>query len=118
MKLFRFDPEAGREIGEYGSSGLTISRVVHLLEGATVNCAYLAANGMIGYHQAAASQLFLVVQGEGWVRGESPDRMPIRAGQAAFWGKGEWHESATEIGMTAIIIEGIDVDPAELMPPV
>ena len=50
--------------------------------------------------------LFLVVQGEGWVHGEESDRTRIRAYQAAYWEKGEWHESGTETGMTAIIIEG------------
>jgi len=50
-------------------------------------------------------QLFLVVQGEGWVRGESPETRSITTGYAAFWEKDEWHESGTESGMTAIVIE-------------
>jgi hypothetical protein len=39
-------------------------------------------------------------------------------GQAAFWKKEEWHESGTETGMVAVIIEGVNFDPAKLMPPV
>ena len=118
MKLFRFDPDVGRTFGDYESSRFVISRVVHLLDEATIHCAYLDAKGKIGYHQTAGPQLLLVVQGEGWVRGKSPDKTAIRAGQAAFWEKGEWHESGTETGMTAVIIEGSDVNPAKLMPPV
>ena len=118
MKLFRFDPEVGRTIGDYQSSGFVISRVAHLFDEATINCAYLDSNGLIGYHQAVNSQLFLVIQGEGWVRGESPDKTSIQAGQAAYWNKAEWHESGTETGMIAMIIEGVDVDPTKLMPPV
>jgi len=117
MKIYRFDSEVGKSIDRYDSSGFTISRVVHLSGEAVVNCAYLEANGMIGYHQARVHQLFLVVQGEGWVRGASADRTSIKAGQAAYWEEGEWHESSTETGMTAIIIEGMNFDPAKLMPP-
>jgi quercetin dioxygenase-like cupin family protein len=118
MKLFRFDQETGISIDRYDSSGFVISRLVHLLDEAVVNCAYLEANGVIGYHQAAAPQLFLVVQGEGWVRGESTARIPIKATQAAYWEAGEWHESGTETGMTVIVIEATNFDPAKWMPPV
>jgi quercetin dioxygenase-like cupin family protein len=118
MKMFRFDPEAGRSIDRYNSSGFAISRVIHLPDEAVIHCAYLEANGVIGYHQATMSQLYLVVRGEGWVRAESPVRIPIRAGQAVYWEKDEYHESGTETGMTAIIIEGVNLDPAKSMPPV
>ncbi len=116
MKIFRFDPEVGKNIDRYKSSGFIISRVAHLSGEAFINCAYLSPQGSIGYHQATVPQLFLVVQGEGWVRGEAPDRTSIQAGQAVFWDEGEWHGSGTETGMTAIIIEGTNFDPAELMP--
>ena len=116
--MYRFDPEVGRSIDRYDSSGFVISRVAHLLDTAVVNCAYLDSGGIIGYHQATLPQLFLVVQGKGWVRGESAERSSIQAGQAALWEKGEWHESGTETRMTVIIIEGSKFDPAELMPPV
>ena len=116
MKIFRFDPEAGKSINDFNSSGLIISRVVQLFDEAIVSCAYLSTEGMIGYHQATIPQLFLVVQGEGWVRSETSDETSIKAGQAAYWGRGEWHESGTETGMTVIIIEGFNFDPAKLMP--
>jgi len=118
MKLFRFDLEVGRKIDQYKSSGFVISRIVHLPDKAGIHCAYLEPNGVIGYHQATVPQLFLVVQGEGWVRGESPERVSIQAGQAAYWDQDAWHESGTGTGMTVIIIEGVNVDPAKLMPPV
>lgn len=86
---------------------------------AVINCAYLEPNGVIGFHKATIPQLFLVVQGEGWVRGEAPEsRRPIKAGEAAFWDEGEWHESGTETGMVVILIEGEDIDPTKTMPPV
>jgi len=99
MKIFRFDSQVGKNIDRYNSSGFVIARVLHLFDEAAVNCAYLSSGGVIGSHQATIPQLFLVVQGEGWE-------------------KEEWHESGTETGMVAVIIEGVNFDPAKLMPPV
>lgn len=119
MKIFRFDPEVGRSIDAYHSSGFIISRIIHLFGESVLHCAYLKTQGVIGYHQATAPQLFLIVDGEGWVRGKTPEsRCSIKAGQAVFWEKGEWHESGTETGVMAIIIEGEDLDPTNTMPPV
>jgi quercetin dioxygenase-like cupin family protein len=117
MKIFRFDPEVGKSIDRFNSSGLIISRVVELFDEAVVSCAYLSTDGVIGYHQATIPQLFLVVHGEGWVRAENADKTSIKAGQAAYWEKGEWHESGTETGMIAVIIEGKQLNPAKSMPP-
>jgi quercetin dioxygenase-like cupin family protein len=116
MKIFRFDPEVGSTIDKFGSEMAIISRVVHLEDEAVIQCVYLRPNGKIGYHQAATQQLFLLVDGKGWVRGESDQKFTIKAGQAAFWEKDEWHESGTGTGMTAVIIEGVSIDPAKLMP--
>jgi len=118
MKIFRFDAQVGKSIDRYDSSGFVITGVLHLFDEAVINCAYLSSGGVIGYHQAADSQLFLVVRGEGWIRGEAPHKTSVKAGQAAFWEKEEWHESGTETGMLALIIEGANLDPAKLMPPV
>jgi quercetin dioxygenase-like cupin family protein len=117
MKIYRFDPEVGKKIEQFGSVKAIISRIVHLEDDAVVNCVYIRPHGKIGGHQAVTQQMFLLVEGKGWVRSEFGGKLTIREGQAIFWEKGEWHESGTETGMTAVIIEGINVDPAELMPP-
>ena len=36
---------------------------------------------------------------------------PIEAGEAAFWQAGEEHETKTEAGLTALIIEGDGLEP-------
>jgi hypothetical protein len=33
-------------------------------------------------------------------------RVPIAVGRAAFWGRGEEHETGTDTGLTAIVLEG------------
>jgi len=116
MQLYRFDREVGESIDRFESSGFVISKIVRVLDEATVNCAYLAPNGVIGFHQTTTDQLFVAVQGEGWVRGAEPERTPIKAGQIAYWQKDEWHESGTDTGLIAILIEGDQLDLSRLTP--
>jgi hypothetical protein len=75
-----------------------------------IHCAWLEPNGLIGYHQAGVPQMFLIVQGQGWVRGDAPKRTSIQAGQGVHWEQGEWHEAGTETGVIAIIIEDARFD--------
>jgi quercetin dioxygenase-like cupin family protein len=79
---------------------------------------YVEPNGVIGLHQTVGPQLFLFVRGKGWIRGRDERRAEIHAGQAVFWKSGEWHETGTEAGLVAIVIEGADLDPSALMPAV
>ena len=115
MKIFRFDPEVGQEIEQFGSVKAIIAKILHLDDEAAISSIYIRPNGKLGHHQAVTPQLFLLVQGDGWIRGETEEKVAFHEGQAIFWEQGEWHESGSENGMTAVIIEGIHIDPAELM---
>ena len=84
MKIFRFDSQVGKNINRHNSSGFVLARVLHLFDEAAVNCAYLSSGGRIGYHQATIPQLFLVVQGNGWVRGASSPKTPSKPGRLPF----------------------------------
>jgi quercetin dioxygenase-like cupin family protein len=116
MRTFSFGPEAGRYIDRYGSD-FRLSRLAHA-EGIHVACLYLGPGGSVGDHPAATYQLFAVIEGDGWVRGEGSERVPIRAGQAAFWQPGERHEAGTDVGMTALVVEtdALGGDPAAIDP--
>ncbi len=116
MKIFRFDSEVGHEIEKFGSINFIFSAITHVKVEARVNCIHLGANGVVGYHQATIPQLFLVTQGQGWVRDESSDHISVSPGCAVFWDKGEWHESGTSVGLMAVIIESDLLNPAEFMP--
>jgi len=116
MRIFRFDREVGKEIQQFGSLNVVMSKILRLEGDAVINSAFIQAGGKIGYHQAVNPQLFLLVQGTGWVRAGSDQIATVRAGQAVFWEQGEWHESGSETGMTAVIIEGTHLDPSEWMP--
>ncbi len=116
MKIYRFDPGAGRRIDKFGSFNFVLSEVVRLTFEAQISCLYLGQGGRAGLHQAVSSQLCLIVQGEGWVRGEAADRIPVKAGLAVYWEKDEWHETSTNSGMIAIVIESESLHPEESMP--
>ncbi len=109
MKIIDVSPEMGKAIERFGSRNAMITSVGRTNGETDIHYLYLGADGVLGYHQAVGNQLFLVVAGEGWVRGETTERVRITAGHAAFWEKGEWHESGTESGMTVVVIEGDEI---------
>ncbi|MED4254816.1 cupin domain-containing protein [Priestia megaterium] len=76
---------------------------------------YIEGEGTVGYHKAPIPQLFIVVEGEGWVTGENQKRIPIKRGEAALWEKEEWHTSGSETGMTAIVIQSEELHPETFM---
>ena len=116
MKIFLFDLEAERDDEKFGGVKAIIARAVQLDSEAKVNAVYLQPHKRISYPQTLTQQLFLVVEGEGWVKEKPDEELAVKQGQAIFWEIGEVHESGTAIGMTAVIIEGINIDPAKLMP--
>jgi quercetin dioxygenase-like cupin family protein len=116
MRLFRFDAAVGRPIDQFGSTQLMLSPIARTTGQVQIGCMHIGPDGVVGFHQADPAQLFLVVAGEGWVRSENPEPVPIQAGQAAFWESGEWHESGSHTDMTAIVIESENLDPDQYMP--
>ena len=117
MKIYRFDATVGQKIDVFDSVNFVLSKVAHLTAETRVSCAYLGADGKIGYHQAVVDQLLLIVRGEGWVRGEAEERIPVAVGHAIYWTHGEWHETTTGTGLMAIVIESETLAPADSMPP-
>ena len=116
MRLYSFGAAHGRPITEFGSVRVTINGIVRVAGGdVQIGCMHLEPGGLVGEHQATTRQLFLVMSGEGWVRGPEPERTPITVGQAAFWEPGEEHESGSETGMVAFVIEGDTLDPDQFL---
>lgn len=115
MKMYRFSQQVGRQITAFSSSGVVISRVVKPGDDLHIAAMNVAAGGVVGYHQATSRQLFVVVQGEGWVRGAEAAHTPIGVGHAAYWVAGEWHEAGSEGGMVALVIEGDTIEPGMFM---
>lgn len=70
-----------------------------------------APGGRIARHPAGSCpQILAVLEGSGEVSGAGGVDEPIEAGEAVFWREGEEHELKTTGGLTALIIEGRDLD--------
>ena len=127
MRVFSFEMSTGRPVTQWTDERGVSHRVdpktsqavvVPLFADvahAKVVCMYIRANGFLPRHPATVPQLFAVVEGEGWVSGSDGEKVPIKTGQAAFWERGEEHESGTERGLKAIVVEGGTFDPSKYM---
>ncbi|MCH7321438.1 cupin domain-containing protein [Solibacillus sp. MA9] len=114
MKFFSFAKEHGRKVTHYASDFI-LSRLATIEGRAVVSIMYLEENGIIGYHEASVNQILFVVQGEGNVCNGNKEFKRIQAGEAVFWKKGEWHETKTDTGLTAVVIEGETLLPEHLI---
>ena len=74
----------------------------------------IGPQGLLGRHPAGRPQLFLVVAGSGWVATGDGGRQPVRSGDAILWEPGEVHESGSEAGMTAVIVQLSALAPGDL----
>jgi hypothetical protein len=105
LEIFQYD-RGEKIIRRYGSAGLRATRVAAGESPVHMTCLTVGPGGVIGTHPATASQLFLVVAGEGWVAGPDGKRVPITTGRGVRWDAGEDHTSGTDTGLTALVVEG------------
>ena len=110
MEILDFGPSAGRPLIEHRSHGVVFVPILRSVT-ASLACMRLEAGGVIAEHPATYNQLFLIVEGAGWVCSDAGPRVEVRTGQAAFWRAGERHESGTETGMVALVVEGEAIQP-------
>jgi len=115
LEIYKFNKENGKKVEKYDSNLATYLKFIQTNEVANIGCMYIDPQGILGYHKAPIAQLFVVVQGEGWVTGEDKKRINIKVGEAAFWKKGEWHTSGSNNGMTAILIQSESLNPELFM---
>ncbi|SEM84481.1 hypothetical protein SAMN04489762_1187 [Terribacillus saccharophilus] len=108
MEIFKYTKEFGKHITQFDSD-FTMTRIGRLEKTTHVGCMYLEKNGNIGNHQAITPQLLLIISGQGYVKGKENAFTEVSTGHAIFWDKGEWHETKTVNGMTALVIESEDL---------
>lgn len=116
MKIYRFNPEVGKDDEPFGSVKAILARVLQLDDKAEVNAVYVHPGEQLSVQQSMTQQLFLIVNGDGWVKNVSGEKKTVQQGKAIFWGESELPESGTESGMTAVIIGNVNIDPVKLMP--
>jgi quercetin dioxygenase-like cupin family protein len=66
----------------------------------------IAAGGSIARHPATVPQILAVLEGSGMVSGTDGISERIAAGEAVYWASGEEHETCTDTGLAALILEG------------
>ncbi|MGN7410872.1 cupin [Sporosarcina sp. SAFN-010] len=113
MEIYQFKKEMGKKVTQF-SSDFILTRIA-LTQKANIGCMHLEENGVIGFHQAVVPQLLLIVNGGGFVRGESNEFVKVQSGEAVFWEKDEWHETKTDTGLTALVIQSEKLDISSLM---
>jgi quercetin dioxygenase-like cupin family protein len=109
LERLSFGPDAARELGSPLLQGVTVAPLTEsTAAGAPFQAAVfrLAPGGRIVRHPAAIPQLLAVLEGGGWVSGGDGGEEAIRAGEAVVWAEGEEHETRTDEGLTALILEG------------
>ncbi|HEY1368930.1 MAG TPA: cupin domain-containing protein [Gaiellaceae bacterium] len=114
MRRLSFGPAAARTVADDRLEHVTIAPLTEpLARGAAVQaaCFRVEAGGRIARHLAAVDQILAVVEGTGWVSGDDGREERIAAGEAVFWRRGESHETRTETGLTAIVIEAESLAP-------
>ena len=120
MKLYKFDQEVGKQVSDFNSKNFYISPISRIMNEhinvMQIACMYLGKEGIIGGHLTQLTQMLIVVEGEGWVKGENRVALPIRKGQIALWESGEWHETSTNNGLMAINIESDQLKAFKNMP--
>ncbi len=95
-------------LASYGSTGASLLRAARVgqpQDGFAVDVVRLAPGGTVGRHPTRLWQLFLVVEGTGWVSGADDVRRPVAAGGAALWEPGEEHASGTDHGLLAVVVQ-------------
>ena len=70
----------------------------------------IAPGGGLRRHPATVPQVLAVLEGSGEVSGADAAIEPIVPGEAVFWHEGEEHETTSDTGLTALIIEGEGLD--------
>jgi quercetin dioxygenase-like cupin family protein len=114
MERFGFGPGEAFVPGSELLERTTVAPLTSgLTTGAPVQAAVfrLAPGGRIARHEATVAQILAVLEGEGTVSGADRVAHPIAAGEAVFWSAGEDHETRTETGLTALVLEADGLAP-------
>jgi hypothetical protein len=93
--------------------GVTVAPLtLSIFEGSPFQAAIfrVSPGGRLRRHPATVPQILAVLEGSGEVSGADAVVEPIGANEAAFWQQGEEHETTSDAGLTALIIEGEGLD--------
>jgi len=105
MKIVEVGAATQKRITAYGAQNAFSLLAASGSGRAHVHTLRFEPGGVIGRHPAGPAQLFIVVEGAGWVEGGDGVRTPIAAGQAAYIAAGESHAKGSETGMSVVMAQ-------------
>lgn len=113
IRFVDFTPQRARAIEQFAASGASSVEFAHGTGESHAYAIYFLPGGVIGPHPAGFDQLFLVVQGSGWVAGADGVRMSVGTNRGAFVPSGEVHSKGSEAGMLALMVQASALSLAE-----
>ncbi len=105
IRLVDFTAASGRPIEQYSSIDASAVELAHGAGDSHAYAVHIARGGVIGPHPAGYDQLFLVVQGSGWISGADGVRHDVGSLRGAFVPKGEVHAKGSDAGMVAVMVQ-------------
>lgn len=105
IRLVDFTAPRARAIEEFAASGASSVDLAHGTGESHAYAIHFAPGGVVGPHPAGFDQLFLVVQGSGWIAGADGVRIRISTNCGAFVPTGEVHSKGSETGMLALMVQ-------------
>ena len=81
---------------------------------AHVHIVQIAAGGEIGPYVAGFGQLFICLDGRGWVAAGDGERVAISHGEVAYFARGERHSKGSAVGLRALIVQVHDLHLCDL----
>lgn len=100
-------PQGSLDADEYGSRNITMMQLARSVDGGEFRShfAWCRPNSLLGKHSANLWQLYVVVDGSGWVAEDDGRRVSMASGEAVLWSPGEIHESGSDDGMLVVIVQ-------------
>ena len=83
---------------------------------AHIHIVRIDAGGEIGPHVAGFGQLFICLEGSGWVAAADGKHVSISRGQVAYFARGELHSKGSVDGLRALMIQVHDLHLAAALP--
>lgn len=114
MKSFEFGEDFSVKPADPLIEGVSISPITSPLASGSIFQAAIfrfEPGAVIHRHPASTPQIIAVLSGRGEVAGGDGMFQPLEEGRGVFFAKGEEHETRTDEGMTALIMEGQDLRP-------
>ncbi|GAA3183903.1 hypothetical protein GCM10020255_079360 [Rhodococcus baikonurensis] len=100
-------PQGSLDADEYGSRNITMMQLARSVGGGEFRShfAWCRPNSLLGKHSANLWQLYVVVDGSGWVAEGDGRQVSMATGEAVVWSPGEIHESGSDDGMLVVIVQ-------------